>query len=44
MKAFLDKITMEEAWPLCKEDAKRKALIVIEHLIQASDTALRMQH
>jgi hypothetical protein len=43
-KAFSDEITMEGPRPSSEEDTNRKATIVIEHLIQASDVAHTMQH
>jgi len=38
-KAFKDKVEEDE-----EKDVNRKATIVIEHLIQASDVAHTMQH
>jgi hypothetical protein len=43
-KAFSDEIAMEGHRPSSEEDTNRKATIVIEHLIQASDVAHTMQH
>jgi hypothetical protein len=43
-KAFSDEIAMEGPRPSQEEDVNRKATIVIEHLIQASDVAHTMQH
>jgi hypothetical protein len=43
-KAFSDDIAMEGPRPSSEEETNRKATIVIEHLIQASDVAHTMQH
>ncbi len=43
-KAFSEESTIEGPRPSSEEETNRKATIVIEHLIQASDVAHTMQH